>query len=119
MTINSEAFWRRVDDLLFIKKISFKQLCIDNKLGYSTLINQKNVYHRVPKLDQALLISQQLGVSLEYLLTGKENDSFPISILDIVQRLSSASLEEQNAVRRFLSIPEKRGNSEKQESTVI
>lgn len=64
-------FWKRVTDELYKRKLSFKGMCSSLDLKYITMMNQKNIYNRIPKPKQIEKISKYLNVTTDYLLNGE------------------------------------------------
>jgi len=92
--VDSFVFWKNVDAKL--GKESLASLARNSSLNYKTLKNQRSLM-KVPDLSVSFVIAQYLGVSLEYLITGK--DSHPKSLGD---RLYDALLEQAPAVLQGL-----------------
>lgn len=67
-------FWSNVKKLLSEKKILQKDFASMLEINVATLKNQmtRNI---IPDAETAVKISQALGISVEYLVTGAENDS--------------------------------------------
>ena len=54
------------------KGIMVKELCIITGISRHTLDNYLNTHNAIPNAEAAVKIAQALGVSVEYLVTGKE-----------------------------------------------
>ena len=87
-------FWDNVDNALGHQSLA--TMAREVGLNYKTLKNQRSL-QRLPGLEDSYLIAQHLGVSLEYLITGK--DSRPESPGD---KLYNALLEQAPAVLQGL-----------------
>ncbi|MCH3916760.1 MAG: XRE family transcriptional regulator [Spirochaetia bacterium] len=84
--------------------ISLKSLSEAAGISYKNMKDQRSL-DRLPKLEDAYAIATVLGVSVEYLLTGKNKFVIPAAIQDIITRLSRASEDELNMIRRLLGLP--------------
>ena len=67
-------------ELLF-NDIQIKEFAGKVNVPYSTLLSYVSKDKRLPKVDIAVKIAQELGVTVEYLVTGKDKTSFEINIL--------------------------------------
>lgn len=67
-------FWRNVD--IAREDMTMRDICKEGKLVYQRIADQRSE-NRLPKLEDAYVIATLLGVSMEYLLTGR--DSRPMS----------------------------------------
>lgn len=94
-------FWSRVQELLDKKGISRKQLA--HELG----IDQSNIGKgiksgSIPAADVALNIAKYLGVTVDFLCTGKDNSKYTIEHYNkwhgTVEELESMPVDKQNAV---------------------
>ena len=65
---DSYLFWKRFDDSKPYG-VTLKDICSEVGLVYQRIADQRSDC-RLPKLDDAFLLSSRIGVSLEYLLTG-------------------------------------------------
>lgn len=74
MGINGSV-WMRIDTLLEAKGLSLMELTELSGLNYKTTKSQRS-RSDLNKLDDAVRISKALGVSLDFLATGKEAESF-------------------------------------------
>ena len=68
--------WANVDSILDAQGLTNIQLAQRIGIGYRTITTQRN-RHTIPNALQFATMAQALGVSMEYLLTGK--DSRPLS----------------------------------------
>lgn len=69
----NSSFWSRVNYLLRMKKKTLTELCKDRSISYNS-VNGQRTRESLPKVEQLYAMSQYLGVSMEYLLTGVEPD---------------------------------------------
>ena len=72
-------------------------------MNYQSLRDQRT-NNRMPKLELACSIAYALHTSVEFLVTGKERDSFPPRIQNIAIRCLSASEEDLALIERVLRI---------------
>ncbi len=84
-----ELMKKLIKNLMKSKGISSKTM-IENGLNHSFLYNMKSFY---PRCDTLYIISRILGVSMEYLLTGKE--------IENLSSTDSLSLEEEQLLRSY------------------
>lgn len=68
-------FFERIDVLLKEKKISQKDLCCAVGISSVQVFTNWKLRDSIPSADVAVKIARLLGVSVEYLVTGEENDS--------------------------------------------
>lgn len=94
-------FWKNLD--LCKKSRSLTEIAKELSLNYNNLLDQRTS-NRLPRLEIAYSLAEALGVSVEYLLTGKERDSFPPRIQTIAIRCLSASEEDLALIERVLRI---------------
>lgn len=73
-------------------------------LNYKTIKNQRSGL-RLPGLEDAYALAKVLDVSLEYLLTGEEDTTFPPRLAKIIKALERASDLELSMVEKILDIP--------------
>ena len=71
--VDAYLFWKNVDAALGNESLA--SLARKTSLNYRTLKNQRSLM-RVPDLSDSYAIAQQLGVSVEFLVTGKPSSSF-------------------------------------------
>lgn len=71
--MNAIDFWKRVNKRIKELNITQESLCSDLGINLGTF-KQQITHARFPSVDSALKIAQALGVSVEYLVTGKETD---------------------------------------------
>ena len=70
--MNAYLFWKNIDEARKDKK-SLKEVCHSHGIAYQRIADQRSEC-RFPKLEDAYLIASSYKVSLEYLLTGMEED---------------------------------------------
>lgn len=70
MIISAFDFWKRIDAYMIDNKITLRELAAKTGISYST-INSQRTRQNLPKVDQLVTMAQALGLSLEYMLTGK------------------------------------------------
>lgn len=110
--MDNKNFWKRVDDLVVTSGMNYKVLSEKSGIPYITIMNQKNQYSRLPKLEDALSLAKALGVSVEYLLTG-QGDSPPrySRIQDIIDWLMAKSDAELDVFRQYNHVPREKEQS--------
>ena len=103
MNENALDFWNRVDEILVKKSESL--VGISRKIGvaYQTLINQK-CQDRYPSIPVAMRIADELGCTLNYLLTGEEIKPVSDTVKKIVERLLKSNTNELEALGTILKI---------------
>ncbi|MFA6845801.1 MAG: hypothetical protein WCR02_08750 [Sphaerochaetaceae bacterium] len=91
-------FWKIADKT--IGNISWMEVAEKAALNYRTLVNQRSGA-RLPDATSILSISRVLGVSMEYLLTGKEQaktQPFPSRVMKLAEHLSSLSEQQLDMI---------------------
>lgn len=71
MEIDGRAFWLRVDSELSKEGRSLSDLCSSINVSYFT-VNTQRKNHKLPKVEQLLMMSRELGMTMEELVTGEE-----------------------------------------------
>ena len=71
--MHAKQFWNRVDELLYSKRTTMSELSKTTGINYGTIAAQRTRMN-LPKADQIRTIASFLDVSVEYLLTGDNND---------------------------------------------
>lgn len=71
--MDANTFWSNVKPLIKSKKITQQVLADDIGISFNTL-QSWITKDRLPDVVSAFKIAQALGVSVEYLVTGKETD---------------------------------------------
>jgi len=89
--MDTDNFWVRVKALIKAHKMTQKQFA--RITGFSPNTVRGWIYHdRVPELSAAYVIAFTLGVSLEYLLGGKDKDIAKARIKELEMRKSAARI---------------------------
>lgn len=110
---DNRELWNRVDELR--GKMSIRELAERSNVSEATLQTTRSLGTQ-PKLQLLYPLAQALGTTVEYLYTGKSNDSYPDNevfrkisssqlLFDITTKLAEATPEEVEMVRRVLEIP--------------
>lgn len=77
----AREFWNRVD--LMLGTETLKDLCKKAGLNYDSIRNRKSgATYSLPRMETGYALSRALGVSMEFLLTGK--DDRPASVAELV-----------------------------------
>ena len=72
--MDTTAFWKRVKVLIKAHNVSQEKFAAHMDMPLSTLKGW--MYHnRIPDVESVLIMAASLGVSVEYLVYGKENDT--------------------------------------------
>lgn len=98
-------FWINVQSCL--KGRTFKSVCSDAGLNYLSIANRKSgKTPSLPRLESAYAIAKELGVSVEYLLTGEDirHQAYPPRIQAVVDILMKDETK-LTAVCTLLQIP--------------
>ena len=87
-------FWKNVREELGYHLITQKELAEKIGISYNTL-QSWITKDRLPDVEQALKISKQLNTSIEYLVTGKNEDrkGLKSSLQDMIPKLNHLSDE--------------------------
>lgn len=102
-------FWGRVDNAQKHMGLSLQELCSRAKVNYGTVMNKRSLA-KLPNLEAAYSISHVLGKSLDWLLTGLENDtgkgfvSMDDSLIPYFRSLSEANARQRDAVALLLGM---------------
>jgi len=84
-------FWGRVKALIKAHKMTQKQFA--EVTGFSPNTVRGWIYHnRVPELSAAYVIAYTLGVSLEYLLGGKDKEITKLRLKELKMRKAAARM---------------------------
>ena len=90
--MDAEIFWKNVMHILKEKKISQEVLCDGTGISIWTLRGSisKKIF---PRVDMAKTISDYLGTSVDFLLTGKDSneykvrlDNLKMSLMDLIEQ---------------------------------
>ena len=87
--MDTELFWKRVRDLLKAHKISLADFAKRLNIPLSTFYSWLQ-YKRSVEVGTAYCIASSLGVSVEYLVTGKSRKSTELRMGQIKERKSAA-----------------------------
>jgi transcriptional regulator with XRE-family HTH domain len=94
-----------------------KELAAKAGISKKTLDNYLNVRGYMPSADIAVKISQVLGVSVEYLVTGGEisqpKSSFRPEILDLIQNFKQLNEDDRKLVAAIIQLLKNREKSAK------
>ena len=91
--MRNTGFWERTKAL--IKAHNMTQMQFADIFGFSRHTVRGWIYHkRVPELNAAYAIAYKLGVSLEYLISGKDKDIADLRYKELELRKSSARILE-------------------------
>jgi transcriptional regulator with XRE-family HTH domain len=105
------GFKENLKSELIYKDMLVKELAAKTGISRHTLDNYLNVWEHIPTLDVAVKIAQALGVSVEYLATGKESThaSIPMSseIVTLVQNYNLLSDDDRKIVNEFVGLLKK------------
>ncbi len=92
------GFGERLNTAMKIKGITNSQITEELGLSKNAIGNYKN--NNLPRADILYAISQKIGVSMEWLLTGKENTAdLTTDEQQLLADFRSCSLEIQNVIR--------------------
>ena len=69
---NINDFWNRVKYLCRVNRITKKDFAARCGVTEQNLTSQANI-GRTPKITQTMLMAETLGVSIDYLITGKDS----------------------------------------------
>ena len=86
--MNATDFWKRINKRIKELNITQETLCSDLQLNLGTF-KQQITHSRFPTVDTAYKIAQALGVSVEYLVTGRETNPAAETLEKIKALLSS------------------------------
>jgi len=87
--MDNNLFWRRVKELIKTHNMTQKQFA--DHLGFSQNTFKGWIYHnRIPELSSAYAIAYALGVSLDYLVGGKDKDIVQLRLKNLESRKSAA-----------------------------
>ena len=90
------------------KDMLVKELAVKTGISRHTLDNYLNVREHLPTIDVAVKIANVLGVSVEYLTTGKEPPAASITMNDeaitLVQKYNLLNDEDRKIVIEFIQV---------------
>jgi len=91
-----------------------KELAVSTGISRHTLDNYLNVRERMPTADVAVKIAQALGVSVEYLVTGEENNpeksQLGPEIRSLVQNFKLLSEDDRKMIVSIIQLFKNRRN---------
>lgn len=86
--MDAETFWKNVTQLMKSKKIPQEKLCSD--LGMSVYTFRSSISKQVlPRVDVAKTIADYLDTSIDFLLTGKENNEYKNRLDNLKQQMTA------------------------------
>ncbi len=89
--MEKDIFWKNVNLIMKSKKISQDKMCTD--LGMSIYTLRSSISKQVlPRVDVAKTIADYLDTSIDFLLTGKETNTYK-------ERLDNLKSEIENIIR--------------------
>jgi len=105
------GFKENLKSELLYKDMLVKELAVKTGISRHTLDNYLNVREHLPTLDAAVKIAQALGVSVEYLATGKESPqaNIPMSseIITLVQNYNLLNEDDRRIVAELIQLLKK------------
>lgn len=103
--LNVSDFWKNIDNLNPYD--SLKELCDKAGIHYKNTCQQRADGY-MPKPEALLGLSKALAISINGLLTGKEEKKYSTDVEEIARWLSMFGTQEDFAIiRRLLRIPSK------------
>jgi transcriptional regulator with XRE-family HTH domain len=107
--MNAEFFWKMVKGEVDRQQTSFEWLYRKTGIPKGTFSSWKT-RNIIPRVAEACLIAQVLGVSVEYLLTGRDGTSHPSnpSLEEIVKTIISFDQIDLDAVKVLVNAISKR-----------
>jgi transcriptional regulator with XRE-family HTH domain len=91
----------RIDKALGVKKASRKELYVSLKLAFNTFSNWET-RGTVPAADVALKIADYLGVSVRWLITGKDEQDLTLEERNLLAKYSSLDDRDRYEVNALL-----------------
>jgi transcriptional regulator with XRE-family HTH domain len=105
------GFKENLKSELIYKNMLVKELAAKTGISRHTLDNYLNVREHIPTIDVAVKIAQALGVSVEYLATGKQSPqaTIPMSseIITLVQNYNLLNNDDRMIVDELVSLLKK------------
>jgi transcriptional regulator with XRE-family HTH domain len=102
------GFRENLKSELIYKDILVKELAAKTGISRHTLDNYLNVREHIPTLDIAVKIAQALGVSVEYLATGKEplQNKTPMSreIAALIQNFNLLNEDDRMVINELVNL---------------
>ena len=107
-SIRAIDIWNRVDELR--KEIPLTDICKKAGIPYAR-VKRNRTDCRIPSCEDLFAISSELGTTMEYLITGTNNNTYPDRITIIANRcLHYATEEDLILIERILRIPSTSAN---------
>ncbi|MCR4676143.1 MAG: helix-turn-helix domain containing protein [Sphaerochaetaceae bacterium] len=94
--INAKEFWARVAISMRHANVkSLKHFCASNNIPYQTIINQK-CKGSIPSTEVICIFARELGVSIDWLVTGFESDEDRRirEVINLIEKMSPKEIEE-------------------------
>jgi len=102
------GFKENLKSELIYKDILVKELASKTGISRHTLDNYLNVREHLPTVDVAVKIAQVLGISVEYLVTGKEPTQTHLSmnheIISLVQNYNLLNENDRRVVTELIQL---------------
>ena len=101
--MDAYKFWGNLDEARR-GRASLKEICTRLGIAYQRIADQRSEC-RLPKLEDAYCLANELGVSIEFLLTGKDQlTTYPPRVERIAKACLNANDEDLSLVERALRI---------------
>lgn len=102
--LNVIDFWNHLDKINPYSSV--KELCDKAGINSHTIYQQRQRFY-MPKPETLLLLSNAIGVSLEFLLTGKDEPMYSKDIDEIARWLKLFGTKDDfRLIRRVLGMPD-------------
>jgi len=92
--MNNNTFWGRAKPLIKAHNLSQKQFADRMKIPYGTLKTWL-FQNRTPDIDAAYAIAYALGVTLDYLMSGKDKNITELRLKEIEARKALGRIQRQ------------------------
>jgi transcriptional regulator with XRE-family HTH domain len=102
--IDKENFGKRISDCMEKSGKSNKEITAQLGLSKNMIGNCKK--NQIPSTETLFELSQILGTTVEYLLTGKQSESLSVQEKKLIESYRSCSPERQAIIRELLNVPE-------------
>lgn len=107
--IDESGFGKRLDEAM--KKANYTNKKITEELNLSKNLIGNYKENKIPKTEILYNLSQKLGTTMEYLLTGKESYTMSEEEKNLIEAYKKADAGRQESVRTLLNLPEPAGKS--------